>query len=79
MEIDLKLKDPWLVAVWPGMGGVAQIAGAYLTRKLEAAAVLHLAGGEYFEIRSIKVEKGILVPSTMNSSRGAIRRRARTS
>jgi proteasome assembly chaperone (PAC2) family protein len=67
MEIDLKLKDPWLIAVWPGMGGVAQIAGAYLTRKLEASAVLHLAGGEHFEIRSIKVEKGILVPSTMNS------------
>ena len=30
----LKLKNPWLVAVWPGMGHVAMSAGYYLMAKL---------------------------------------------
>ena len=30
-----KLRDPYLVAVWPGMGHVALAAGYYLLAKLE--------------------------------------------
>ena len=34
MTKELKLHDPWLVAVWPGMGQVAISAGYYLMAKL---------------------------------------------
>ena len=35
-ERNIELRDPWLVAVWPGMGGIAQIAGQFLVRELGA-------------------------------------------
>ncbi|MFZ9936390.1 MAG: hypothetical protein ACO3JG_04960 [Luteolibacter sp.] len=34
MNVQEKLHDPWLVAAWPGMGGVAITAGYYLMAKL---------------------------------------------
>jgi hypothetical protein len=34
MPDELKLNQPWLVAVWPGMGHVAISAGYYLMAKL---------------------------------------------
>ena len=34
MVEEIKLKNPWLVAVWPGMGNVAVSAGYYLMAKL---------------------------------------------
>lgn len=34
MAEEMKLNDPWLVAVWPGMGNVALNAGVYLLAKL---------------------------------------------
>jgi hypothetical protein len=34
MALDRKLHQPWLIAVWPGMGHVAISAGYYLLAKL---------------------------------------------
>jgi proteasome assembly chaperone (PAC2) family protein len=34
MAKEIKLNNPWLVAVWPGMGQVAISAGYYLAAKL---------------------------------------------
>ena len=40
-----ELHDPWLVAVWPGMGHVAQLAGSYLVQQLDAQAAAELSEG----------------------------------
>ena len=34
MAEKIQLNNPWLVAVWPGMGNVALNAGVYLLAKL---------------------------------------------
>ncbi|HYC76787.1 MAG TPA: PAC2 family protein [Planctomycetota bacterium] len=54
------LRRPWLVAVWPGMGGVAQIAGNYLARQLDAQPIAELDATPYFEPQSITVKKGLV-------------------
>ena len=53
------LKDPWLVAVWPGMGNVAVGAGAYLIAKLGAALVHELPPAGVFDLNHIDVKEGI--------------------
>jgi proteasome assembly chaperone (PAC2) family protein len=60
--MDPDLKDPWLIAAWPGMGGVAQIAGNYLTQKLGARPAVPFAPGDHFDVRAIRVQAGIVQP-----------------
>jgi len=57
--MNLELKDPWLVAAWPGMGGVAQIAATFLAQKLGAKEIAEIAHAGYFDLRSIHVQEGI--------------------
>lgn len=57
--MDIKLKEPWLVAAWPGMGGIAQIAGAYLVQKLGAHQIATISPKPYFDVRSIRVSAGL--------------------
>jgi predicted ATP-grasp superfamily ATP-dependent carboligase len=57
--MEAQLRRPWLVAVWPGMGAVAQIAGTYLARQLRAKAVAELDPQGFFEPRSITVKGGL--------------------
>jgi predicted ATP-grasp superfamily ATP-dependent carboligase len=54
------LRDPWLVACWPGMGSVALLAGHYLAQALGAREVGELAAGEFFDITNVKVKEGVL-------------------
>jgi proteasome assembly chaperone (PAC2) family protein len=54
-----ELRHPWLVAVWPGMGGVAQIAGTYLSQQLRAEEILELDPHRFFEPRSVAVKDGL--------------------
>ena len=61
--IEPPLSDPWLVAVWPGMGAVAHIAGSYLAQKLRAQPVAELDSSGWFDLRSVRVRKGVLQPS----------------
>lgn len=56
------LRDPWLVAAWPGMGSVAMGAGTYLVDKLSARAIGELPGRDYFEIERIEVRDGLAQP-----------------
>lgn len=53
------LKDPWLVAVWPGMGGVAAIAGGHLVHSLNAKPVGMIPEREFFSIDRVDVKSGI--------------------
>jgi len=59
---------PWLVAVWPGMGGVAQIAGGLLVRQLGAQPIAELDPGPFFEIQSIAIKHGVVQPTTLPRS-----------
>jgi hypothetical protein len=63
-----ELRQPWLVAVWPGMGGVAQIAGAYLARQLGATAEAELDPRTFYEAQSIAVKAGLVQSSGLPRS-----------
>ncbi len=57
-----KLRDPWLVAVWPGMGNVAIIAGGYLVNRLGASIATEITSRDLFDIQHIEVEHGLVSP-----------------
>ena len=58
-ETTNELHDPWLVAVWPGMGNVAVGAGGYLVNKLGARLAHVLSSRDFFEIRQVEVKGGL--------------------
>ncbi len=60
MPETLQLKQPWLVAVWPGMGQVAINAGVYLLAKLGMTMVAELAADELFDIEHVEVKEGLV-------------------
>jgi hypothetical protein len=55
----LKLRDPWLIAVWPGMGNVALAAGGYLVEQLGARPVAELPARDLFEVQHVEVKEGV--------------------
>lgn len=59
MANDEPLRDPWLIAVWPGMGSVALGAGGYLVSKLGARLVHELPARDLFDIQQIEVKDGV--------------------
>lgn len=61
MTIDIKeLVNPWMVAVWPGMGQVAISAGYYLMAKLEMHAVAEFSPHEFFDVEHVHVKEGLI-------------------
>jgi proteasome assembly chaperone (PAC2) family protein len=58
----LQLNQPWLVAVWPGMGHVALNAGVYLLSKLGMTELAEFEAGEAFDVDAVEVKGGILHP-----------------
>jgi proteasome assembly chaperone (PAC2) family protein len=58
----LHLKDPWLVAVWPGMGHVALNGGVYLLAKLGMTAVAEFEAPDLFDIDHVEVKEGMVQP-----------------
>ncbi len=56
------LRDPWLVAAWPGMGAVAQLSASYLAQSLGARPMVELAVGEHFVVSGVQVREGLLQP-----------------
>lgn len=56
------LRTPWLVASWPGMGAVAQLATGYLAQNLGARVLTELAVGEHFGPSGVQVREGLLQP-----------------
>ena len=66
---ETKLRDPFLVAVWPGMGQVALAAGYYLLAKLEMTLMAEFSSRELFDIETIEVRGGLIVPGRLPRSR----------
>jgi hypothetical protein len=64
-----KLNNPWLVAVWPGMGHVALNAGVYLLAKLGMTAVAEFESGELFDVDHVEVKGGVIQPVRKPRSR----------
>lgn len=60
MAVIENFKDPWLVAVWPGMGQVALTAGYYLMSKLQMVELADLPGEGLFDIEHVDVENGLV-------------------
>lgn len=59
MADEHELRNPWLVAVWPGMGNVAAGAGGYLVSKLNATFVHEMATRDFFEVQHIEIKEGL--------------------
>lgn len=57
-----RLHQPWLVAAWPGMGAVAQVAAHYLWTRLGAHELGELPIEDCFDLRAVEVEHGLIRP-----------------
>lgn len=64
-----KLRNPFLVAVWPGMGQVALAAGYYMLAKLEMRLMTEFSSRELFDVENIEVKGGLIVPGRLPRSR----------
>lgn len=53
-------KDPWLVAVWPGMGKVALGAGHFLVDRLRAETIGELDAKDFFDVDKIEFRHGVV-------------------
>jgi uncharacterized protein len=60
MAEQMKLQNPWLVAVWPGMGNVALSAGYYLLAKLEMHLIAEFEARDLFDVDSVEIKEGII-------------------
>ena len=60
-----KHETPWLVAVWPGMGRIAQIAGSFLVSTLGPEPVAELPPEEFYELASIHARDGLLLQPSL--------------
>jgi len=63
MAEQTQLTHPWLVAVWPGMGGVAVNAGYYLLAKLGMHVIAEYEAGDLFDVDHVEVKDGVIQPS----------------
>src|SRR5271166_3003972 len=68
-----RLTDPWLVAVWPGMGNVAISAGYYLMAKLGMHLLAEFQSQEMFDVEHVEVKDGLVVPGHLPRSRFFVR------
>jgi uncharacterized protein len=64
-----KLKEPWLIAVWPGMGHVALSAGYYLLAKLGMHLLSELPASDLFDVDQVEVKLGRVQPPQRPRSR----------
>lgn len=55
-----KLKDPYLIVAWPGMGEVAFKAATYLVEKLQAQEFASILSEDFFYLTGITIKAGIL-------------------
>ncbi len=69
MANDETLHDPWLLAVWPGMGGVAISAGYYLMAKLGMHLLVEFPATDFFDLDQIEVKEGMILSKRLPRSR----------
>ena len=60
MAMPSDLHDPWLVAVWPGMGNVALMAGAYLVERLSGLVTTEFSAEDLIEVESVEIKDGLI-------------------
>lgn len=65
----LTSRNPWLIAVWPGMGNVALTAGYYMMAKLGMHLIAEFSPRELFEIEHVEVRKGLIHPGHLPRNR----------
>ena len=65
----MKLNDPWMVAVWPGMGHVSINAGYYLMSKLGMYQFAEFSPPELFDVEFIEVKDGLIHPTPIPRNR----------
>jgi proteasome assembly chaperone (PAC2) family protein len=64
-----RLKNPYLICAWPGMGEVAFKAAQYLVDKLKAEEFAEIAPGDFFYLTGNVVQEGILSLSELPYSK----------
>ncbi len=69
MSDENKLCQPWLVAVWPGMGNVALSAGYYLMAKLGMSLLADFSSPELFDVEHVEVKGGLIRAGALPRSR----------
>ena len=55
-----RLKDPYLICAWPGMGDVAFKAASYLVEKLKAEEFAEIAPQNFFYLTGSVIKEGML-------------------
>lgn len=63
--VSKNLHEPWLVAVWPGMGNVALAAGSYLVEALGARPLGLLRADPHFDVDRAHIKDGIVQPARL--------------
>jgi predicted ATP-grasp superfamily ATP-dependent carboligase len=56
-------RKAWVLAAWPGLAGVGQIACSYLRDHLEMTPLVEFGANGWFEPESVRVERGLVLPS----------------
>src|SRR5436853_2247782 len=69
MPEEPQLMQPWLVAVWPGMGHVAVSAGYYLMAKLGMHGLAEFSPRELFDVDHVEVQGGLIKSGRLPRSR----------
>jgi proteasome assembly chaperone (PAC2) family protein len=69
MAEKLQLHHPWLIAIWPGMGGVALNAGYYLLAKLDMHVIAEYEARDLFDVDQVEVKQGIIQPGRLPRNR----------
>jgi proteasome assembly chaperone (PAC2) family protein len=69
MDEKPELNDPWLVAVWPGMGHVAISAGYYLMAKLGVHLLAEFRPLDLFDVEHVEVHGGLVRTGRLPRSR----------
>jgi len=63
-----KLKNPYLIVAWPGMGEVAFKAASYLVEQLKAEEFAQIPSEDFFYLTASHIQKGLLsLPDLPNS------------
>lgn len=69
MAAEVQLNNPWMVAVWPGMGHVAVSAGYYLMAKLGMHQLAEFSSPDLFDVAHVEVKDGLILPATFPRNR----------
>lgn len=64
-----RLKNPYLIVAWPGMGEVAFRAATYLIEQLKAEEFASIPSEEFFYLTSSTVDQGLLKVPELPSSK----------